>query len=106
MTVSDQRDYDLEIKDTAGHQHAYGFDFDVMHPYMIRSFDPFFNPGSLLELGSFKGDFTKRFLIRFDDVTCVEASAAAIEQARQKLATRSLSCIRPLKQRLLPDATT
>src|SRR5271167_1920563 len=85
MTVSDQRDYDLEIKDTAGHQHAYGFDFDVMHPYMIRSFDPFFNPGSLLELGSFKGDFTKRFLIRFDDVTCVEASAAAIEQARQKL---------------------
>jgi 2-polyprenyl-3-methyl-5-hydroxy-6-metoxy-1,4-benzoquinol methylase len=80
-----QRDYDVEMKDTAGHRYAYAFDFDVMHPYMIRSFDPFFNKGSLLELGSFKGDFTKRFLVRFDDVTCVEASAAAIEEAKQKL---------------------
>jgi 2-polyprenyl-3-methyl-5-hydroxy-6-metoxy-1,4-benzoquinol methylase len=83
--MNDERDYDLEIEDTTSHQYAYGFDFDVMHPYMIRSFEPFFNPGSLLELGSFKGDFTKRFLVRFDDVTCVEASAAAIGQARQRL---------------------
>ncbi len=26
------RDYNLEIKDTADHQYAYNFDFDVMHP--------------------------------------------------------------------------
>jgi 2-polyprenyl-3-methyl-5-hydroxy-6-metoxy-1,4-benzoquinol methylase len=83
--MRNQRDYNVEIKDTACHQYAYGFDFDVMHPYMIRSFEPFFNKGSLLELGSFKGDFTRRFLFRFDDVTCVEASAVAIEEARQKL---------------------
>ena len=37
-----------------------GFDLDVMHPYMIKSFEPFFNKGSLLELGSYKGDFTGR----------------------------------------------
>lgn len=84
-TMSDPRDYDLEIQDTADHQYAYGFDFDVMHPFMIRSFEPFFNKGSLLELGSFKGDFTRRLRPYFDDLTCVEASGVAVEAARRKL---------------------
>lgn len=82
------RDYNLEIRDTADHRYAYGFDFDVMHPFMIRSFQPFFRPGSLLELGSFKGDFTRRFLDHFDDVTCLEASADAIADAKRKLGDR------------------
>lgn len=85
IKMETQRDYNVEIKDTADHQYAYSFDFDVMHPYMIRSFEPFFNNGSLLELGSFKGDFTRRFLEHFHDVTCVEASEVAIEEAKQKL---------------------
>jgi 2-polyprenyl-3-methyl-5-hydroxy-6-metoxy-1,4-benzoquinol methylase len=80
-----ERDYNVEIKDTDDHQYAYNFDFDVMHPYMIKSFVPFFNQGSLLELGSFKGDFTKRLLNYFDDVTCVEASNIAIEEAKSKM---------------------
>jgi 2-polyprenyl-3-methyl-5-hydroxy-6-metoxy-1,4-benzoquinol methylase len=80
-----QRDYNVEIGDTADHQYAYSFDFDVMHPYMIRSFEPLFNKGSLLELGSFKGDFTKRLLSHFDDVTCVEAADVAMEEAKRKL---------------------
>lgn len=83
-----QRDYNEEIRDTANHQYAYSFDFDVMHPYMMRSFEPFFRPGSLLELGSFKGDFTRRFLERFEDVTCVEASGTAIEEAKYKLGNK------------------
>ena len=80
-----KRDYNVEIRNTDDHKYAYAFDFDVMHPYMIRSFEPFFKKGSLLELGSFKGDFTKRLLPYFDDVTCVDASDAAIEDARKKL---------------------
>jgi 2-polyprenyl-3-methyl-5-hydroxy-6-metoxy-1,4-benzoquinol methylase len=83
--MSNSRDYNTEIRDTADHKYAYGFDFDVMHPYMIRSFEPFFREGSLLELGSFKGDFTKRFLPYFKDITCVEASDIAIEEAQKKL---------------------
>jgi GNAT superfamily N-acetyltransferase len=79
------RDYNAETRDTADHQYAYSFDFDVMHPFMIRSFEPFFRPGSFLELGSFKGDFTRRFLERFNDVTCVEASGEAIKEAKAKL---------------------
>src|SRR3989338_223249 len=85
MNMNNKRDYNVEIKDTNDHKYAYGFDFDVMHPYMIKSFEPFFNKGSLLELGSFKGDFTRRFVERFDDVTCVEASGEAIAEAKRKL---------------------
>ena len=83
--MTSKRDYNVEINDTNDHKYAYGFDFDVMHPYMIKSFEPFFNNGSLLELGSFKGDFTKRFLPYFDDVTCVEASDVAVAEAKHRL---------------------
>jgi ribosomal protein S18 acetylase RimI-like enzyme len=80
-----QRDYNAEINDAADHQYAYRFDLDVMHPYMIRSFEPFFRMGSLLELGGYKGDFTKRLLPYSDDVTCVEASDLAIQEAQRRL---------------------
>ena len=83
-----QRDFNLEIKDTADHQYAYSFDFDVMHTYMIRSFIPFFRPGNLLELGSFKGDFTRRFLEYFDDITCVEVSDEALRVAKAEFGDR------------------
>lgn len=83
--MSNKRDYNVETRDTNDHKYAYSFDFDVLHPYMIRSFEPFFKRGSLLELGSYKGDFTMRFLSYFDDITCVEASDVAIEEARRKL---------------------
>lgn len=78
------RDFDREIQDTTDHQYAYGFDFDVMHPFMLRSFEPFLRPGRLLELGSFRGDFTRRLLSRFEDVTCVEASGVALAEAQQR----------------------
>lgn len=79
------RDYNKELQDTKDHKYAYGFDFDVMHPFMLRSFLPFFRPGSLLELGSFKGDFTRRFVPHFNDITCVEASDGAIAIAKRNL---------------------
>ena len=79
------RDFNKELKDTADHKYAYSFDFDVMHHYMLQSFIPFFKEGPLLELGSFKGDFTKRFMDHFDDITCVEASDEAITVAKSML---------------------
>ena len=90
--MNKQRNFNNECKDSDekdnGRKYGYSFDYDVMHPFMIKSFAPFFNNGSLLELGSFKGDFTKRFLPFFDDVTCVEASDVAIEEAKQKLGNK------------------
>jgi len=77
------RNYNEEFKDTKEHKYAYNFDFDVMHHYMMRSFTPFFKEGSALELGSFKGSFTKRLLQHFKEITCVEASDEAIEEAKK-----------------------
>lgn len=89
--MCEQRDYNKEFED--GHRpenekYAYSFDFDVMHSYMIRSFEPFFKPGRLLELGSYRGDFTKRFFPYFEDVICVEASDAAAEKAESRFDER------------------
>ena len=75
------RNYNLEQEDRIDRKYAYGFDYDVMHPYMIKSFTPFFVNGSLLELGSHEGAFTKLFIPYFDDITCVEASDIAIKKA-------------------------
>src|SRR6188472_720659 len=82
------RDYNNELKDTKDHKYAYSFDYDVMHPFMLKAFEPFFRPGNFLELGSFQGEFTKRFLPYFDDITCVEASGEAIESAKIELGNK------------------
>lgn len=87
--MGSQRDYDRELADVDGHKYAYGFDFDVMHGYMVDAFRPFFRPGKMLELGSFRGDFTRRLLEEFDEVTCVEASAQAAATAQQRLGDRA-----------------
>jgi SAM-dependent methyltransferase len=83
------RDYNAELKDNAGRNYSYNFDFDVMHPYMLRSFEPFFRTGSLLELGCFNGDFTRRLSEHFEDITCVEASGDALEVARNRMGPRA-----------------
>lgn len=88
-SMATTRDYDIEGRDVAGHKYAYGFDFDVMHPYMVRSFEPFFRTGSLLELGSYRGDFTIRLTPHFDDITCVEASEEALTIARNRLGDKA-----------------
>lgn len=79
------RDYDMESKDNKARKYAYNFDFDVMHPYMIQSFEPFMKKGTALELGCFQGAFTERIAGMFDEITCVEASREAITAAREKL---------------------
>jgi SAM-dependent methyltransferase len=83
--MSQIRNFNQEIKDTCDHKYAYDFDFDVMHPFMLKAFSPFFRNGSLLELGSYKGDFTQRLIPQFKDITCVEASDEAIAFARNRL---------------------
>lgn len=83
--MTDARDYDAEFRDTADHRYAYDFDFDVMHRYMMDAYRSFRRPGNVLELGSFKGDFTRRLADDYDDITCVEASGEAIAEARSRL---------------------
>jgi len=79
------RDYNREMRDAQGHKYAYQFDLDVMHPLMVRAFEPFMVDGNLLELGSFQGEFTKRLRPYFRDITCVEASDQSAVGAREAL---------------------
>ena len=78
------RNYNLEMKDGNERKYMYSFDEGVIHGYMIKAFSPFFRKGNVLELGSFKGSFTERLAKIFDDITCIEASEEAIEEAKQK----------------------
>lgn len=80
-----KRNFNKEFRDSYSRKYAYNFDFDVMHPFMLKAFEPFFIQGNLLELGSFKGDFTRRLLPYFKDITCVDASDEAIDVAKKKL---------------------
>lgn len=82
------RDYDRELKDTPGHKYAYTFDLDVMHPFMLRSFEPFIRGGNVLELGSHMGEFTQRLSEKFTDITCIEAAGDAVTAARTRLGGR------------------
>jgi SAM-dependent methyltransferase len=82
-----QRDYNQESKDNEGRKYGYDFDYDVLHPFMMRAFIPFFRPGTALELGCFEGRFTTRLLEHFTDITCVEASNEAAAKARTNLGT-------------------
>lgn len=82
------RNFNLEIQDNAERLYHYGFDLDVMHPFMLRAFAPFFRQGSLLELGCHKGAFTRRFFEYFDDITCVEAASEALNEAKRLLEPR------------------
>jgi SAM-dependent methyltransferase len=95
------RDYDRETQDVAGHKYAYGFDLDVMHPFLLRAFTPFFKAGRALEVGSFRGDFTRRLLGPFDEVTCIEPSAAAAQAARERVGSKVHIVNAPCEQALL-----
>jgi SAM-dependent methyltransferase len=55
---------------------------------MMRSFEPFFRPGSTLELGGSRGDFTERLLARFGDLTSVDASRVAVDESRCRFGDR------------------
>lgn len=78
------RNYNEEHKDNEGRKYTYKFD-KLMYGYIMKSFEPFFKEGSVLELGSSKGEFTGLLIDHFDNVTCVEASKEAIEEAKDNL---------------------
>tara|TARA_B100001175_G_scaffold173632_1_gene147409 strand:+ start:332 stop:1516 length:1185 start_codon:yes stop_codon:yes gene_type:complete len=88
--MKNKRDYNKEFKDNE-RKYFYGFDYDVMHPFMIKSFKPHFVKGNALELGSFKGLFTKRLLPFFSEIACVEASSEAITDAKKLLSDNSIN---------------
>ena len=89
--MTKRRDYNFELSDeqnSENEKYVYGFDVDVIHPYMVKSFQPFYVDGNLLELGSSRGHLTKRLLEDYEDITCIEASNVAIAEAQKTLGNR------------------
>lgn len=71
-----------EFADTDERLYAYDFDYR-MHDYMLRTFrEQLPTGGRALELGCYKGEFTKKLATVFDDLTVVEGASDLIEVAR------------------------
>lgn len=85
--MSKIRNFNKELKDNESN-YFYNFDKDVIHPFMVKSFKPFFIEGSLLELGSHEGSFTRHLLNYFSNISCVEASTEAIKKAKKLFANK------------------
>ena len=80
------RDLNKEYQDNDRKYH-YNFDYDVMHPYMIDKLISISNKGSILELGCFKGNFTKLLcqVEKFNEVDAIEGSSEAAKEAKLNL---------------------
>ena len=78
------RDYNLEYQDTDARKYAYTFD-SIHRRYMIRTFAPFLGQGRALELGSYKGEFTRLLLPFYNDLTVIEASSDLVDEARMSV---------------------
>ncbi|MDQ7050006.1 MAG: class I SAM-dependent methyltransferase [Enterobacterales bacterium] len=89
--VDDQkRDYDQEHQDLDARQYAYDFDYHL-RDYMVRHFTNWFEPeymtsGNALELGCYKGEFSRRIQPFFNQLTVVEGSQLLIDYCQSNLA--------------------
>lgn len=73
-------------KEHQDNESKYAYDFDyVLRNYMLKAFEPFINPYSkALEMGCYKGEFTKLLEKYYTDLTAIDAVSAAIDEARTK----------------------
>ena len=84
-----KRNFDLETADTSDHKYAYSFDFDHMHHYMLRTLRIYWKDDAcILELGSYRGDFTEKLLEEFKEIVCIEASEQAASFASERFESR------------------
>lgn len=79
------RDLNAEYQDTENRLYAYDFDY-IHRDYMIKALMGQFRSGNALEMGCYHGEFTKKLLQVFADVTVLEGSSDLIETARKNVA--------------------
>ena len=74
------RDYNQELLNKSEHQYMFDFDVKVMHPYMVRAMKTFLKDGKTLEMGSYKGYFSKLLQKTVSNLECIEASSDAVAE--------------------------
>ncbi len=80
-----ERDLELEHQDTGVRKYAYEFDY-IHREYMWRAFQAFLprQPGArALEMGCYRGEFTRTLAGVFDDLTVLEGAGDLIVAASQ-----------------------
>lgn len=82
--TSTSRNLSQEHQDTADRKYAYDFDY-ILRDYMVQTFAAHFRKGRALELGCYKGEFTRKLCAHFDDITVVEGAADLIAEAKQNV---------------------
>jgi 2-polyprenyl-3-methyl-5-hydroxy-6-metoxy-1,4-benzoquinol methylase len=82
------RDHNTEYQDSADRRYAYDVDY-IVHKYMIRTFEPFLGQGRALELGCYKGEFTRLLAPYYSDLTVIEAAGDLIHEARAAVGDRA-----------------
>lgn len=73
-----------------------------MHPYMIRSFKPFFKEGNALELGCGGGNFTLWLIHYFGDITALDCREEAIRAAEMNIGCAVKFIHAPIETASLP----
>ncbi len=84
MNQTAKRDLNSEFSDSATRKYAYEFDY-ILREYMVQTFMPFFRGSKALEMGCYKGEFTKHILKHFENVTVVEGSSELIAEAKKNV---------------------
>jgi 2-polyprenyl-3-methyl-5-hydroxy-6-metoxy-1,4-benzoquinol methylase len=87
------RNYDQELSDqenALNEKYAYEFDFEVMHPLMLRKLIEHRGSGKVLEIGSHYGIFTEKILDHYPDLTCVEVSTEAFQKLKLRIGNRAV----------------
>lgn len=88
-----KRNYDQELSDqknALNEKYAYQFDFEVMHPLMLRKLIEHRSSGKVLEIGSHYGIFTEKILDHYPDLTCVEVSTEAFQKLKLRIGNRAV----------------
>lgn len=94
------RNYDSELNDSNDKSHekyGYQFDYEVMHPFMLRKLIQYRKKGKVLEVGSHYGIFTEKILQEFPDLTCVEVSGVAFNELKKRIGNRAKLINKPIE---------
>lgn len=99
------RDFDAESRDLPGRPYAHSFDY-IMHGYMMEVFKPHLRGSRALELGCYRGEFTKRIVKHFLEVTIVDGSMGCLLDAStavRKMSGTRYELLSSFENATLPD---
>ncbi len=91
QTKTFDKDKVLQNKQDGFSQYASDFDY-LMHDYILKQITPYFKGKHIAELGSYKGEMTKKLLKIFPEVTAIEIMDELCVELK-KIPSKNLSVV-------------